>query len=101
MKAILAGLSQVDITTFEQAVEPDVSTANCYVLNENDQLTHLAIAKNSSIDLTKITEQRTLVALCCYQCNLDSLPDNIGQLTQLTYLDLSHNKLFYCLVIMG
>ncbi len=85
LQAILKGLEEVDIF--------DTESENAYFLDDENQLTHLAINYCSDIDIDTICNISTLTELNLQSNNLSELPESIGQLHNLTVINLEDNNL--------
>ena len=92
LQAILTDSLQVELDEFQRTMYRS-NINNCYVVNKQGQLTHLALDEIADIKLTDIIECQQLECLRLNDCDISQLPDNIGQLRNLTRLDLRTNQL--------
>ena len=91
MQSFLAGLKQVDVKTFSS--NRVIYQPGCYVLNEQNKLTHLSVLADSSVDFRDIVKHPTLIELYFQSNQLSKLPKSIRSLQQLAFLDLSQNPI--------
>lgn len=92
MQAFLADLALVDVETFNKG-EQGHCLNNAFVMNENDELTHLSVNAEKTVDFSDIVNNPTLTKLHYCDQNLTELPATIDQLTQLQTLNLQDNQL--------
>jgi internalin A len=87
LQAFLKGLTQVDEDDF------DYNTKNSYVLNQQNQLTHLAINGRSDIEWAAISNNPVLEWLNLDSNNLTRLPESLQKLKYLANLELADNPI--------
>jgi internalin A len=88
LQSFLNGLKKVKARVFME--EPDYGLGR-FSVNGNNELTHLKISNCSEDDFTEIAKIETITYLILQGCNIEDIPESIGNLKNLVKIDLADN----------